>query len=182
VTEPQDDIHRLWRGQPREEHAITIDDIRLRAHRFERKVRRWNIVGAVALGLGFVGDAWQVWRSDVLLVRVGNVLTMAAIVYLAVYLRDYVRTASMPAGLGLTASSEFYRTELARQRDANSHPWRFYAPFIPGMALSLLGGSLDRSPAQNVAMAVLGAGLFLGVAWLGKRTARRLQREIDDLD
>ena len=160
---------------------MSIDAIRSRAERFQRKVRRGNIVAAVALSLGFVGDAWQVWRTDVLLVRVGNLLTMAAIVYLVIYLRDYVRTAAMPAGLGLTASSEFYRTELARQRDAAGHPWRFYAPFIPGMALSLLGRALDRSPAQNVAIAALGVGFFLALAWLSRRTAQRLQREIDEL-
>ena len=160
---------------------MSIDAIRSRAERLQRKVRRGNVIAVVALTLGIVGDAWQVWRSDVLLIRIGNVLTITAIMYVAYTLRDYVRSELMPAGLGLTASSAFYRKQLTRQRDAASQPWRILVPFIPGVALSLLGHTLDRSPLQSAVIAAFGVGLFLAVAWVNARTARRLQSEIDEL-
>lgn len=112
----------------------------------------------------------------------GNALTIAAFVYAAYHLRSYVQSASMPAGLGLIASCDFYRKQLARQRDAANQPWRYLAPFIPGVALSLLGHALDRPPSHGVAIAAFGVGLFLAVAWWIRRGAGRLQREIDELD
>ena len=87
----------------------------------------------------------------------------------------------MPAGLGLTASVDFYRTQLARQRDLANQPWRYFAVFIPGVGLSLLGGALDQSAAQTAAFAAFGVALFVTIAWVARRGARRLQDEIDEL-
>ena len=87
----------------------------------------------------------------------------------------------MPAGLGLTSSVDFYRQQLARQRDLAASPWEFLAPFVPGVGLSLFGRSLDRPPAQTAPIVAFGVALFLAVAWVNRRTARKLQREIDEL-
>ena len=181
MTEPDRDIQRLWHDQPREEHAMSIDDIRSKAERFERKTRRWNTVTAVLFPLLIVVEAWQVWRDPELLERVGDLLTMAALIFVLYGFLRHATTQSMPAGLGLTGSVDFYRQQIARQRDLASSPWRYLALFIPGVGLSLFGHALERSAAENTAIAAFGVALFLTVAWLHRRTARRLQREIDEL-
>jgi hypothetical protein len=181
MTELERHIQHLWNSQPREERVMSIADIRSKAEQFEQKLHRRNIATAVLVAVLIVVEAWQVWRSPELLERVGDLLTIAAFVYVAFRFRGYATPQSMPAGLGLTASVDFYRAQLGRQRDQASHPWRFLAVFIPGVGLSLLGGTLDQSPAQTAAFAAVGVALFVTIAWVIRRGARRLQDEIDEL-
>ena len=159
---------------------MSINDIRAKAERFENRVRAGNVAAAALIAIIIVVEAWQIWRTPELVERVGDLLTIAAFVYVAYRFRGDVAAQSMPAGLGLTSSVDFYRTQLARQRDLASHPWQFLLPFVPGVALSLLG-PLDRPVAQTAAVAAFGVALFLTVAWWDKRRARRLQREIEEL-
>ena len=182
MNEPERDIQKLWHDQPREEHAMSIDEIRASADRFTRKVHRWNIVTGVIVVLVIVLDAWQMWKEPSLLDRVGDVLTTAALLYVVYRYREYSMVQPMPAGLGLTTSVDFYRQQLARQRDLASNPWRSLALFIPGVALSFFGDAMARPAAQTAGIAILGVALFLGVAWLNARTARKVQREIDERD
>jgi hypothetical protein len=160
---------------------MTIDDIRTKAERFERKLRRRSIATAVLVAVLIMVEAWQVWRNPELLERVGDLLTIAAFVYVGYGFRGSATAQLMPAGLGLTASIDFYRTQLARQRDVASRPWKFLAVFIPGVGLSLLGGVFDQAPALSAAFAGFGVALFVTTAWLTRRGARRLQDEIDEL-
>jgi hypothetical protein len=97
-------VQQMWHEQPREEHAMSINEIRERAQRFERRVRRNNILTAVLIVVIVAVELWH-----------------------------------------------------------------------------LFGRALDRSPAQNAVIAVLAVALFIGTAWWHKRSARRLQREIDEL-
>jgi hypothetical protein len=181
MNEPERDIRRLWQGQPREEQVMSIDEIRSRAARFEQRVRRWGAVGGGLFALILVVESWQVWRTPELPERVGDLLTMAALVYYAYRIRPHMTMEAMPAGLGLTSSDEFYRTQLARQRELASHPWRWLVLFMPGVGLSIFGDALSQPIAQTAAIAALGVALFLWAAWVNGRTARKLQREIDEL-
>ena len=179
MHEPVPEIHRLWHDQAREEHAMNVDDIRAKADRFERKVRRWHVLTGVLFLAIIVVEGWQVWREPDVVERVGDLLTIAAFVYVAFWFRGRMTIESMPAGLALTTSVDFYRSQLASQRDVANHPWRYLAVFLPGVGLSLLGRSLDRPPAQTAAIAAFGVALFLAIAWVHRRTARKLQSEID---
>jgi hypothetical protein len=181
MTELERDIHRLWQDQSREERTMSIDEVRSKAARFERKVRRANIITGGLFVLLIAVEAWQVWREPALLERVGDLLTIAAFVYAIYWFRGRVRVQSMPAGLGFTSSVEFYRMQLARQRDLAASPWRYLALFVPGVALALLGRTFDRPAGQTAAIAAFGVLLFLAVAWVHQRNARRLQHEIDEL-
>ena len=182
MSEPEGDIRRLWRDQPREEVRMSIDELRSRSGQLQSRVHRWKSLTIVVFLIAIVGDTWTVFASDEFLDRVGNLLTLAAIFYLAYQFRGYRPIDSMPAGLGLTASRDFYRQQLARQRDFTAQPWRYLVPFIPGVALSLLGGAIDRPLSQVLGIATFGVGLFLWAAWWSNRTAREFQHEIDKLD
>ena len=181
MSEPVDNIRRMWHEQPRQEDAMSVNEIRARAQRFERRVRRNNVLTAL-LVIVIVGvELRQISVEPELLERVGDSLTIAAFVYLAYWYRRYAFGQTAPAGPAMTQSVDFYREQLARQRDLSDHPWGYLLPFVPGVGLSLFGRALDRPPAQNAAIAVLAVALFIGTAWWHKRSARRLQREIDEL-
>lgn len=160
---------------------MSISEIRERAQLFEQRTRRWNVITALII-VGVVGvELWQIAIERELLERVGDALTIAAFVYLAYWYRRYGLAQTTPTGAATTRSVDYYRDQLARQRDLSSRPWGYLLAFVPGVGLSLFGRALGRSPEQNVAIAVLAVALFIGTAWWHKRSARRFQREIDEL-
>jgi hypothetical protein len=182
MSEPVVNIQRMWNEQPREEQKMSIDEIRERAQRFEQRTRRWNVITALLIVVIVAVELRQISIEPELLERVGDSLTIAAFVYLAYWYRRHALGQTAPAGPAMTQSIVFYREQLARQRDLSDHPWGYLLPFVPGVGLSLFGRALDRSPVQNAAIAVFAVVLFIGTAWWHKRSARRLQREIDELD
>jgi hypothetical protein len=181
MTDREREVRRLWRGQPREELQMSVEEVRAKAERLEQRVRTLNVATAGLFVAVISVEMWQISRSTEVLERVGDLLTIAAFVYAAFRFRGSVAVQSMPAGLGLTGSVRFYRDQLVRRRDLSDHPWRFLLPFVPGVGLSLLGGALEGPPAQSAAVAAFGTALFLMVAWWEKRRARRIQDEIDEL-
>jgi hypothetical protein len=181
MNEPERDMRRLWNEQPREELAMSHDDIRSKAEQFERKVRRWNGFTPLLLIVLIGVEAWQAWRADTSMERAGDLLTIAALVYFVIRFREYAAIYSRPAALGQTSGVDFYRRLLTTQRDVASEPWSYLLLFVPGVALSLLGHAFERSIAQTAMAAAAGVALFLAVAWWHRHTARALQREIDQL-
>lgn len=181
MSEPVVNIQRMWHEQPRQEQAMSVNEIRGRALRFEQRVRRNNVITALLVVVIVAVELRQIAIERELLERVGDSLTIAAFVYLAYWYRRHALGQTAPAGPATTQSVDFYREQLARQRDLSSHPWGYLLAFVPGVGLSLFGRALDRSPAQNVAIAVFAVALFIGVAWWHRRSARQLQREIDEI-
>lgn len=161
---------------------MSTETVRRKSAELERKVWRQNIFTAVLFAVAIAVEFWQVWRDPELLERVGDLLTIAAFILAAWQFRSAAAVHAMPAGLGRTASVGFYRTQLARRRNLEAHPWRYLALFVPGVALSLFGRVVDRPLAESVALAVFGVALFLAVAWVHHHSARRRQREIDSLE
>ena len=176
-----DNIRRMWHEQPREGQAMSIDDIRARAQRFDERVRGWKVTGGVLFAVIVVVELVQISFERDLLERLGDLLTVAAFVYAGAQFRRYMAPGAAPASPGTTSSVDFYRDQLARHRDMANRPWVFLVPFIPGVGLSLFARALDRSPETNVVIAVLAVALFVGVAWVQRRTGRQLTRELDDL-
>ena len=171
------EILRLWMIQAREEPLTPVDEIRTRAERLDTKTRRWRGATAVLVILLVIVEAWQVWRGEEMLERAGDLLTIAAFVYIAYRFRKQ-RLAAPPVALGRTNCIDFYRAELVRQRDLSKDSWGYLLPFVPGVALSL-GLFEDRPTSHRIALVALGVALFLGVAWWNAHTARRLQNDID---
>jgi hypothetical protein len=172
----------MWQRQKRQEEAMPLDDIRAKAERLDAKTRQWRAATALLFMLLLISEALQVWMQEALLERAGDSLTIAALVYVAYRFRRQ-RMATSPVTLGRTNSVEFYRAELARQRDRSKDNWRYLLPFVPGVTLAIFGRGLGaRSLSQTVAVIICGVALFLGVAWWNAHTSRKLQNEIDALD
>lgn len=157
---------------------MSIDEIRARARRFDERVRGWKVTGALLLAVIVVVELIQISYERDLLERLGDLLTVAAFIYVAAQFRYRIASPARPA---VTDSVDFYREHLTRHRDTASRPWVFLVPFIPGVTLSLFSHALVRSPEQNLVIAVFAIALFVVVAWLHQRTARQLTRELDDL-
>jgi hypothetical protein len=175
-------VCRLWQQQQREERMMPLGEIRAKAERLNAKTRRWRSVSALLFIVLAISEALQVWMEEALLERAGDSLTIAALVYVAYRFRRR-RMAAPPVALGTTNSVEFYRAELARQRDLSKDSWGYLLPFAPGVALALFGRGMGESTLnQTIAVIVVGVALFLGVAWWNAYTARKLQKEIDALD
>ena len=176
------EILRVWTKQAREEQMMPLDEIRRKAARLDANTRRWRVVTAVLFAVLVIWEAWQVWTQVEVLERAGDLLTIAALVYVAYRFRKR-RMAPPPVVLGRTNGADFYVAELVRQRDLSRDSWGYLLPFAPGVALALLGGGIEDRPISHViALVAFGIALFLGVAWWNAHTARRFQREIDALD
>ena len=161
---------------------MPLDEIRTKAERLDTKTRRWRVVTAELFILLLIKGAFEVWIQTETLERAGDLLLMAALVYIAYRYRKQ-RLAAPPVTLGRTNCVDFYRAELVRQRDLSKDSWGYLLPFVPGMALAVFGSVFESRPtSQLIAIIVLGVALFLGVAWWNAHTARKLQNEIDTLD
>ena len=175
-------VGRLWQQQEREERVMPLDEIRAKAERLDAKTRRWRSATALLFVALVISEALQVWLQEALLERAGDSLTIAALVYVAYRFRKQ-RMPAPPMALGRTNTVEFYRAELARQRDLSKDGWGYLLPFVPGVTLALFGRGLGaRSLSQTIAVIIFGVALFLGVAWWNSHTARKLHNEIDALD
>ena len=161
---------------------MSIEAIRDRAATFEQRHRRWRLMTATSVALALAVQFGQMFQRPGLLERVGDLLITAALLYVVYATRDYWRVESMPNGLGLTASADFYREQLARRREQSARPWRYLVLLVPGFVLTAFGDALERSTGQNIAVAVAGIAVFVGAAWLNQHKARELQKEIDDLE
>jgi hypothetical protein len=127
-------------------------------------------------------EARQVWSGEGVLERAGDLLTIAAFVYVAYRYRKH-RSAAPPAILGNTTSVNFYRAELVRQRDLAKDGWGYLLPFVPGVALALLGDGFENRPTdQIISIVACGLVLFVGVAWWNAHIMRRIEHEIDMLE
>ena len=131
----------LWQKQASEEQMMPLDDIRTKAERLDTKTRRWRMATAVLFVLLLIKLALEVWIQEGMLERAGDLLLMAALVYVAYRYRKQ-RLAAPPVALGRTNCVDFYRAELVRQRELSKDSWGFLLPFVPGMALALLDGGI----------------------------------------
>jgi hypothetical protein len=176
------DPQNLWQGQEVEKVILTVDEVRRRAARFERRIHWRNmreyVAGALVVAL-FSGQLWRArgWRLT------PAMLSIAGTIYVMFQLhrRDSVR--HLPAEVGIRGSIEFHRVELERQRDALHAVWRWYLlPFVPGLAAVLVVTGIDRGINARLIGAGVGFVLTLAAIWaLNKRGARRLDRRIQEL-
>jgi hypothetical protein len=173
---------RLWQGQEAEKVILTIDEVRSRAARFERRIHRRNrreyIVGAVMIAL-FAHQLWSThgWRAT------PAALMIAGILYVLFQLGRRASALPLPADVGLRGSVEFHRVELERQRDALHGVWHWYLfPFVPGLAAGLAVTGIDHGiHAPLIGTGVFFVLVFVGLVALNQRGARRLDRRIQEL-
>jgi uncharacterized membrane protein YfcA len=172
----------LWQNQETEKVTITLDDVRRKAARMEKRVYWRNVreyaAGAVVIAF-FTAALWREhgWRLA------PQLLLIAATVYVMFQLHRRGTARSMPADTGLRESLDFHVRELTKQRDALHNIWLWYLlPFIPGFVAAFVVTAVDRGINSRAIIAAVGALLiFAGIWALNEWAARKIDRRIQEL-
>lgn len=187
----QEPVQNLWQNQPQEDFNMSIEDIRLKASKFQGTVSMRNarelVVGAL-LVIFFAGFAWLAPSP---LGKAAELLSAAGVAFVMWQLIRQARAATIDEVCLVTDWAQFHRTELVRQRDALRGVWLWYlAPLVPGGVLHWIAASQADLAKGNLvaALATTGIGIFVmvlvfgGVLWLNLKAAKGIQAEIDKID
>lgn len=184
-----DRVQELWQSQQTEGARMSVEQIRMSAGKFQRTVGWRNVreyVAALAVTIFF---AYDFARTDDRLARIGFGLLIAGTAWVVWQLHIQGSARRLPEDAALSSFIDFQRRELMRQRDLLGGVWRWYlGPLIPGLVVLI--ASFGRTNAHQVRhpeliiviYSILVAALFIGIAKLNERAARRLQQQIDRLD
>jgi len=183
------DIRTVWKSQKVEE-SVTLDNIREKAKRVQRVIRRRNMVEYIASVFVTIVFGSYVWLLPGPVVKAGSALIIVGTFYVVWQLHRRASAEAVPeqSTAGVVA---YYRQVLIRQRDALRAVWRWYlAPFVPGLLVMMVGFYVDAPAADRMRMlwvvliVVLPfiALVFAGVWWLNARVARMLTHRIEELD
>lgn len=180
-----DDIKAAWKNRAMDLPGMAPADVAARGTRFRAQIRRRNLLeyAAAFLVLAAFGAYFVVLPG--LMVRAGCALVILGTLYVVfqLYRRGGVQAA--PADPAEPAVA-FQRRELARQRDLLRDVWRWYlGPFVPGLAVFIVGTALERGSGGWIGALVAGAvcALALYFIWtLNQKAAERIEAEIAELD
>jgi hypothetical protein len=182
-------IKEVWQSQPTEGVRMSVEQIQAVGGRFQRRIHWRNVREYVAAALVVVFFGWEFWRAGDVLVRIGFGSMIVGVFYLIWHLLTKGSWQSLPEEAGLSSCIEFQRRQLVQQRDLVSSVWRWYlGPLVPGMAVLLVAfwranpGHLKHPAFIVLPEAVFFAVVLVAIARLNESAARRLQRQIDELD
>jgi hypothetical protein len=195
---PEQELQELWQSQELKGGRMSVEQIRVKAGSFEKKVRLRNGIEYSAAVIVLSSFGYQTFTAENIFMRVGAFLTVLATLFVVYVLHTRGSAQNLPEELGRSASLDFHRSSLVRQRNLLQGIWRWYLlPFVPGVAFTFFGFAVrdglilnQASPASEqgagslgiLVVLVLFIAVFLFAARLNKRYARKLQAEIDALD
>jgi hypothetical protein len=168
---------------------MSLEQIREKARSYQRNIQWRNAREYAAIAATSVFFGWTIFRIPLAGMRVGAALCILGGWYVAYQIYRRARSRSAPADLALANCMEFYRGELARQRDFLSGIWRWYlGPFLPGLAW-LIVGAAAANPARLprvwpflAGYALVIALAFVLIARMNLKAAGKLQKRIEELD
>lgn len=167
---------------------MSVDQMRLKAHRFQMKAR-FKVLYAITIGVSIsVFFGWNCIRAQEVLSRMGFGLLSVSGIYFAYQAYKWIWPSNLPQDAPASTSLEFYRSELERRRDYSQHVWR-----RSGLTFCFLGLALVIAPAliasfynprllvNTVPFFLLLTVWFVAFLYVKKRGQNRLQQEIDEL-
>lgn len=180
------DVLDLWQAQSGDGFQMTPDVIRKRIETMDKKLRQRTRGGyLVCASMIFFFAVWAIASSN-LLQRLGAVLSIGAMAYMAWQIREAAMRKPPAGEIGETMSVDYLRTELARQRDFHRGRtfWSRLLLLMPSGLLFFLGFAQEHPEVAQMIRSETIAFLVLGVVaiplnlWL----AKKYQRQIDELD
>lgn len=183
---PNQLVQEIWQSQPTEGIEMSIDEIRGRAVKFERKVRMRNLREYAGALVGTVGVTYLFVRLHDVPARIALAMLLAGIAYLTYQLHHRGSATELPGAMGARPWLQFYRGQLERQRDFLRGIWKWYlGPLIPGMATFSSAAAIVHPHLRNLVAMLLSntfmVVLFVFIWKLNQRAANRLQKQIDEL-
>ncbi|HKV80717.1 MAG TPA: hypothetical protein VJP02_21390 [Candidatus Sulfotelmatobacter sp.] len=187
MMEVQNPVQKIWQDQPVEGIKMSAEEIRRRAGKFERRIRRRNLRESVGCMIVSGLFAYFLYDTHNVLFRIAYGLFIVAMIWIAIQLHRKGFVTSLPAGLEASSSLQFFRTELERQRDAIRNVWPWYlAPLVPGYVMLTIAYAVSfPRPLRWIgagAFDLFAVLMFLGIWKMNMRAARCLQRLIDELN
>lgn len=195
ANEIHNDMTSVWKNQSLEKVEISLEQLRGKAQKLEKRVWQRNLREYVASAIVVAAFAYYIWLFPSPLVRLGCVLVIAGTLFMVCVLLKKGSARNVPAQMGMRSCVEFHREELLRQRDLLRGVWTWYLlPLVPGLALFLAGlfrQTMQQPNASAHAGAIIAtfsfttvvcALVFVGIGKLNQWAARKLQCEIDALD
>ena len=187
----QEPVQNLWQNQPQEDFNMSIEDIRLKASRFQGTVSFRNARELVVGTFLVVVFASFAYLAPTPLGKAAEVLSAAGVAFVMWQLIRQARAATIDEVCLVTDWAGFHRAQLVRQRDALRGVWLWYlAPLVPGALLHWIAASQADLAEGNLAAALAKTGLgiliaalvFGGILWLNLKAANGIQAEIDKID
>jgi len=186
---PNNDIRNLWQAQGSADAPLTLEELRKKGAKFRTTIARRNLREYVLIALMAPYFSYFAWTARLPLMRVGNGLLAAALLYMAYQLHRRASASPAPGELAWRSCLAFHRAQLERQRDALSGVWSWYlGPLIPGfatiaiaIAIPLFHKSIPAGLLSFLWVAVPAVVLWW-VARLNKGAAAKIQRQIDELE
>lgn len=189
---PPDDIRSLWQSMPVTPLAISAEEMRAKAKKFEHKIRRRNVIEYAASVLVVAIFGWYATFPvpATPLWPIANLMIIAGILVAAWNLHRKARASTPPATASATTLVDFQRAEFIRQRDALRTIWRWYIfPIVPGLIVWFIAVTVGIPVKDPVRHAIsLGITIlvvllvFGGIVLMNLLGAAHLQRQIDALD
>jgi uncharacterized membrane protein YecN with MAPEG domain len=186
------DAKTIWQNQETEGTTVTLQDIRRRAAKFQKRIRNRNLREYIASAVVIAAFAFVAWNMTGWMIKLGGVLTVAATIFTVWQLHRRGRAQAVPDGATAAGLLAFHREELVRQRETVRTVWLWYLlPFLPGMALLMLGRYLQvHAPGRSIAAdhmvivftSIIMALVFVIILLLNLWGAARLQNRIHELD
>jgi hypothetical protein len=182
-------VMELWQNQETEGVRMSVEQVRMEAGRFGRKISARNLREYVAALAVMVFFGYEFSRTGDVLVRLGFGLLMAGTAYVVWHMLSKGSPGAADEIAGLSGWIQFQRRELVRQRDLLRSVWLWYlGPLVPGLVVVVVAfGRLIRTRAGHPGLLVAAdvlifAAVFLGIGRLNAKAAQKLQRQIDELD
>jgi hypothetical protein len=178
----------LWQNQKTEGVRMSVEQVRLEAGRFQRKISARNLREYVVAVVLIVYFGFWFARIPQLAAKAGFGLLIAGLAYLVWHMLSNGSPGAMDETAGLSDWIQFRRRELVRQRDLLRSVWRWYiGPCIPGLVVLVawfVHGNRSKPVVVSLA-AVYVMVVAAGFWWMGRLNAKgaeKLQRQIDELD
>lgn len=182
----------IWQSQKTEGIIVTLEDIRGRAAKFQRRIRNRNAREYVASAVVIAVFGFYAWHLPGWMMKLGSELIIAAMIFTVWQLYRRGRAQAMPDGATVAGLVAFHRQQLVRERETVRTVWLWYLlPFVPGLVLMLLGRYFQfHAPGRAIAVdhlvIVLGAIIMvlilIIILLLNMWGAARLQNRIHELD
>jgi hypothetical protein len=179
---PKDELQQLWQEQSRDVAPRALEEVRRRAQKLDRQIRKRNWGEYVGGALVIVFFGWLGWTSLAAADRIASALMIAGMVYVMWHLGRHGSVRTLPEEYGVRDAYSFHLAELTRQRDLLAGVMRWYiAPMVPGWVAVALTKARPGHWLASGFIVVLFSAVAVWVRRINQRAVVCLDRQIEEL-
>jgi hypothetical protein len=182
-----EDLKDLWQSQDVPKTEIDMQALSIKATDFQKTIKRRNLLEYAAALLVVPVFVHGALYAEPTLTRIGAILIVlgVGVVVTHIHLRGHASSEAPPVDGPTQRLVAWHRAELERQRQLLLRvPVWYVGPLIPGMVLHQGGYALERSEAwpSSLFAILLASGIVVAILWANRAGARKLERQIAELD